>query len=216
MCPPCYFTCAGLPSPTVSWWLPMEDAARLAPLALVVMVVDLLESTSIARALAAKCKYELNANQVGKAAPREAAAYETWRAAHRLSRLCADTNAHVRVAGNRRPGAGQLCRECLQRVQHHRQLQPQRSQLRLRSVATPAWGCAAADASDGPELHMANPPQEQSLLPPELCCVAQQPAKQTAAVLTSPFWSCRCKDRPVRLCDWLCGGPGVAGNDACV
>lgn len=43
----------------------MEDAARLAPLALVVMVVDLLESTSIARALAAKCKYELNANQVG-------------------------------------------------------------------------------------------------------------------------------------------------------
>jgi sulfate transporter 4 len=49
----------------VSWWLPMPDAAKLAPLALVVMVVDLLESTSIARALAAKCKYELNANQVG-------------------------------------------------------------------------------------------------------------------------------------------------------
>lgn len=55
---------AGLPAPTVSWWLPMPDAAKLAPLALVVMVVDLLESTSIARALAAKCKYELNANQV--------------------------------------------------------------------------------------------------------------------------------------------------------
>jgi sulfate transporter 4 len=31
----------------------------------VVMLVDLLESTSIARALAAKGKYELNANQVG-------------------------------------------------------------------------------------------------------------------------------------------------------
>jgi sulfate transporter 4 len=46
----------------------MEDAARLAPLALVVMVVDLLESTSIARALAAKGKYELNANQVSCAA----------------------------------------------------------------------------------------------------------------------------------------------------
>lgn len=45
----------------------MPDAAKLAPLALVVMVVDLLESTSIARALAAKCKYELNANQVSSA-----------------------------------------------------------------------------------------------------------------------------------------------------
>jgi hypothetical protein len=42
----------------------MEDFSRLAPLALVVMLVDLLESTSIARALAAKGKYELNANQV--------------------------------------------------------------------------------------------------------------------------------------------------------
>jgi hypothetical protein len=29
------------------------------------VLVDLLESTSIARALAAKGKYELNANQVG-------------------------------------------------------------------------------------------------------------------------------------------------------
>jgi sorbitol-specific phosphotransferase system component IIBC len=46
-------------------WMPMEDFSRLAPLALVVMLVDLLESTSIARALAAKGKYELNANQVG-------------------------------------------------------------------------------------------------------------------------------------------------------
>lgn len=60
----CLFVCAGLPSPTVGMWLPMEDAAKLAPLALVVMVVDLLESTSIARALAAKGKYELSANQV--------------------------------------------------------------------------------------------------------------------------------------------------------
>lgn len=49
----------------------MEDAARLAPLALVVMVVDLLESTSIARALAAKCKYELNANQVSHTDPQQ-------------------------------------------------------------------------------------------------------------------------------------------------
>lgn len=58
------YTQQGLPHPTVSYWMPMEDAASLAPLALVVMVVDLLESTSIARALAAKGKYELNANQV--------------------------------------------------------------------------------------------------------------------------------------------------------
>jgi ABC-type transporter Mla MlaB component len=43
----------------------MDDFSKLAPLALIVMVVDLLESTSIARALAAKGKYKLNANQVG-------------------------------------------------------------------------------------------------------------------------------------------------------
>ncbi|WIA34220.1 hypothetical protein OEZ86_012573 [Tetradesmus obliquus] len=53
----------GLPSPTVSMWMPMSDFSQLAPLALVVMLVDLLESTSIARALAAKGKYQLAANQ---------------------------------------------------------------------------------------------------------------------------------------------------------
>ena len=42
----------------------MPDLPQLAPLAVVVMLVDLLESTSIARALAAKGKYELSANQV--------------------------------------------------------------------------------------------------------------------------------------------------------
>lgn len=41
----------------------MEDFNKLAPLAVVVMLVDLLESTSIARALAAKGKYDLHANQ---------------------------------------------------------------------------------------------------------------------------------------------------------
>jgi MFS superfamily sulfate permease-like transporter len=55
---------AGLPHPTVGMWMPMDDFSKLAPLAVVVMLVDLLESTSIARALAAKGKYELNANQV--------------------------------------------------------------------------------------------------------------------------------------------------------
>lgn len=54
----------GLPPVTASWWLPLHDAGRLAPLAAVVMLVDLLESTSIARMLAAKAGYELSANQV--------------------------------------------------------------------------------------------------------------------------------------------------------
>jgi MFS superfamily sulfate permease-like transporter len=46
----------------------MADFARLAPLAVVVMLVDLLESTSIVRALAAKRGYELRPNQVMQAA----------------------------------------------------------------------------------------------------------------------------------------------------
>ncbi|PNW70519.1 hypothetical protein CHLRE_17g723350v5 [Chlamydomonas reinhardtii] len=54
---------AGLPAPTVSWWFPMPEISQLFPTAIVVMLVDLLESTSIARALARKNKYELHANQ---------------------------------------------------------------------------------------------------------------------------------------------------------
>ncbi|GIL90343.1 hypothetical protein Vretimale_18206 [Volvox reticuliferus] len=53
----------GLPKPTVSWWGPMPDFKDLIPIAIVVMLVDLLESTSIARALANKNKYELVPNQ---------------------------------------------------------------------------------------------------------------------------------------------------------
>ncbi|GFR48515.1 hypothetical protein Agub_g10409, partial [Astrephomene gubernaculifera] len=53
----------GLPTPTISWWLPMPEINKLFPTAIVVMLVDLLESTSIARALARKNKYELVANQ---------------------------------------------------------------------------------------------------------------------------------------------------------
>ncbi|EFJ51511.1 hypothetical protein VOLCADRAFT_79619 [Volvox carteri f. nagariensis] len=53
----------GLPKPTVGWWGPMDKFTDLIPIALVVMVVDLLESTSIARALANKNKYELVPNQ---------------------------------------------------------------------------------------------------------------------------------------------------------
>ncbi|PNG99947.1 Proton/sulfate cotransporter 2, partial [Tetrabaena socialis] len=53
----------GLPHPTVDWWFPMPEVGKLFPTAIVVMLVDLLESTSIARALARKNKYELVPNQ---------------------------------------------------------------------------------------------------------------------------------------------------------
>jgi sulfate transporter 4 len=44
----------GLPPVTVGQWAPVDNVGQLMPLALVVMLVDLLESTSIARALAVK------------------------------------------------------------------------------------------------------------------------------------------------------------------
>ncbi|MEW5297662.1 MAG: hypothetical protein WDW36_000857 [Sanguina aurantia] len=56
---------AGLPPITVSWWFPggqMDNFSQLFTTALVVMAVDLLESTSIARALAMKNRYELSPN----------------------------------------------------------------------------------------------------------------------------------------------------------
>eukprot|EP00798_Chlamydomonas_sp_ICE-L_P032252 gene32252-16818_t len=54
-----------LPGLTISWWTPMTDPsfADLFPTAIVVMIVDLLESTSIARALARKNGYELVYNR---------------------------------------------------------------------------------------------------------------------------------------------------------
>eukprot|EP00195_Chlamydomonas_chlamydogama_P003258 CAMPEP_0202921966 /NCGR_PEP_ID=MMETSP1392-20130828/77673_1 /ASSEMBLY_ACC=CAM_ASM_000868 /TAXON_ID=225041 /ORGANISM="Chlamydomonas chlamydogama, Strain SAG 11-48b" /LENGTH=735 /DNA_ID=CAMNT_0049615567 /DNA_START=253 /DNA_END=2460 /DNA_ORIENTATION=- len=56
---------SGLPGWTGDWWVPMEDPtfSQLIPTALIVMLVDLLESTSIARALARKNGYELNYNR---------------------------------------------------------------------------------------------------------------------------------------------------------
>lgn len=54
---------AGLPHPTINKWSPIEGVGPLMGLALVVMVVDLLESTSIARALARKNGYQLVYNQ---------------------------------------------------------------------------------------------------------------------------------------------------------
>lgn len=49
---PCPFCRAGLPPPTIHWWVPVKDVGPMLGLAAVVMLVDLLESTSIARALA--------------------------------------------------------------------------------------------------------------------------------------------------------------------
>ena len=43
---------AGLPHPTVSWWLPMDHFWQMASTAVVISFVSLLESISIARALA--------------------------------------------------------------------------------------------------------------------------------------------------------------------
>lgn len=43
---------AGMPPVTITKWVPIEDIGSLLPLAVVVMCIDLLESTSIARALA--------------------------------------------------------------------------------------------------------------------------------------------------------------------
>ncbi|KAI8466625.1 MAG: proton/sulfate transporter [Monoraphidium minutum] len=54
---------AGLPPFTAATWAPIENVGDMMGLALVVMVVDLLESTSIARALARKNGYPLAYNQ---------------------------------------------------------------------------------------------------------------------------------------------------------
>eukprot|EP00798_Chlamydomonas_sp_ICE-L_P018758 gene18758-25290_t len=56
---------AGLPGITISWWSPMNDPSftDLISTAIIVMIVDLLESTSIARALARKNGYELSYNR---------------------------------------------------------------------------------------------------------------------------------------------------------
>jgi hypothetical protein len=56
-------SCAGLPKPTASWWFPMPHIKELASLGIVVMLVDLLESTSIAKSLARKNGYDLVPNQ---------------------------------------------------------------------------------------------------------------------------------------------------------
>ena len=50
----------GLPKETVSWWFPMPpNFTRLALLSVVICLIDVLESISIAKALAYKNRYEL-------------------------------------------------------------------------------------------------------------------------------------------------------------
>ncbi len=56
---------AGLPPLTINRWFPLDNIAPLMKLALIVWLIDLLESTSIARALAMKNGYKLNVTQVG-------------------------------------------------------------------------------------------------------------------------------------------------------
>lgn len=54
---------AGMPQFTGGWWLPLYNIQKQLVLAVLVCLLDVVESTSIARALAQKNKYKLNATQ---------------------------------------------------------------------------------------------------------------------------------------------------------
>lgn len=49
----------GLPHETVTWWFPMPDFSRQIGLAVIVCLIDVLESISIAKALALVNQYDL-------------------------------------------------------------------------------------------------------------------------------------------------------------
>ena len=49
----------GLPHETVTWWFPMPEFSRQIGLAVIVCIIDVLESISIAKALAYKNGYDL-------------------------------------------------------------------------------------------------------------------------------------------------------------
>ena len=49
----------GLPHETVTWWFPMPDFSRQIGLAVIVCLIDVLESISIAKALAQVNQYDL-------------------------------------------------------------------------------------------------------------------------------------------------------------
>lgn len=55
--------CAGLPGVTICWWFPLENAGRTIGLALLVCIIDICESISIATALARVNKYPLDGTQ---------------------------------------------------------------------------------------------------------------------------------------------------------
>jgi hypothetical protein len=54
---------AGMPSITAGWWFPLFDVPKQLILSLIICILDIVESTSIARALAQKNKYRLNQTQ---------------------------------------------------------------------------------------------------------------------------------------------------------
>lgn len=53
----------GLPDFTVGWWVPLIDVQKQMILAVLICFIDICESISIAKALAQKNKYQLNATQ---------------------------------------------------------------------------------------------------------------------------------------------------------
>lgn len=53
----------GLPSVTVNWWFPLYDAGKQILLSVVICLIDMCESMSIAKAMATKNKYRLHATQ---------------------------------------------------------------------------------------------------------------------------------------------------------
>ena len=53
----------GVPAFTATWWFPLYDAGRQVLLSIVICLIDMCESMSIAKALAQKNKYKLEATQ---------------------------------------------------------------------------------------------------------------------------------------------------------
>jgi sulfate transporter 4 len=54
---------SGFPAVTVSWWFPLYDVGKQLLLSIVICLIDMCESMSIAKALAQKNKYKLHATQ---------------------------------------------------------------------------------------------------------------------------------------------------------
>ncbi len=49
----------GLPGSTLGWWSPIPQAGKKLGYAVIICLIDLLESISIAKALALKNRYEI-------------------------------------------------------------------------------------------------------------------------------------------------------------